>query len=515
MATEPVAEERARPPLLGVVGLMLGIFLAALDGQIISTALPTVVGDLRGLEHLSWVVTAYLLTSAATTPLWGRLGDLYGRKGAYQWAVAVFLVGSVLSGLAQSMVQLVAFRGLQGIGAGGLMVGALSVIGVLVPPSDRARVQSVIGVLMPIAFVGGPLLGGFLTERLSWRWAFYVNLPIGLFALLAVGVGVHLRTERVRAPFDWTGVALLTTGITALTLVGTWGGVAYSWTSPQLLGAAAVAAVALAWFVRVERRAPGPLIPPALFRVRNFTVAQVLGFLGGALMIALIGYLPQYFQFVQGASPTVGGLLLLPLMLGMMGTQLVTARLMARPGGERRYPLLGGALALAGSALLLLLRTDTPTAVASALTAVAGVGIGLLTQSTLLTSMGTVPPQSMGAAMGVVTLLRSIGGSLGMAVLGAVYSARLSGSLAAALGADEAGRLTGGGSLTPSALAGLPAGVRDAVGTAVTGGLHGTAAGGALLAAVATAVACLARPGRQEPREPTTAGKPETADAVR
>ena len=215
MTAEPL-DDRPKPPLLGVLGLMLGIFLSALDGQIIGTALPTVVGDLGGLEHLAWAVTAYLLTSAAATPLWGRLGDLYGRKGAYQWAVAVFLVGSMLSGLSQDMGQLIAFRALQGIGAGGLMVGALSVIGVLVPASDRGRVQSVIGVLMPIAFVGGPLLGGLLTDRLSWRWAFYVNLPVGVFALLAVGAGVRLpKAERARAPFDRAGVVLLTTGILA------------------------------------------------------------------------------------------------------------------------------------------------------------------------------------------------------------------------------------------------------------------------------------------------------------
>ncbi|MFJ2864493.1 MDR family MFS transporter [Kitasatospora sp. NPDC087314] len=493
MVTEPV-EERPKPPLLGILGLMLGIFLSALDGQIIGTALPTIVGDLGGLDHLSWVVTAYLLTSAAATPLWGRLGDLYGRKGAYQWAVGVFLAGSVLSGLAQNMGELIAFRAVQGVGAGGLMVGALSVIGVLIPATDRGRVQSVIGVLMPIAFVGGPLLGGFLTDRLSWRWAFYVNLPVGLFALAAVGLGVRLRTERVRAPFDWAGVALLTTGILALTLIGSWGGVTYSWTSPRILGTAAVATIALAWFARVERRAPGPLIPPALFRDRNFTVAQVLGFLTGALMLALVGYLPQYLQFVQGASPTTGGLLLLPLMLGMMGTQLLTARLMAEPGGERRYPLLGGALAVVGAALLLLLGTGTPTVLASALTAVAGVGIGLLMQSTMLTSMGAVRPRDMGAAMGVVTLLRSIGGSLGMAVLGAVYTARMAAALTERLGAGRSARLTGGGELTPAALTGLPTGVRDAVGAAVTAGLHGAVAGGVVLAAVATAVACLARP---------------------
>ncbi|WP_316526193.1 MDR family MFS transporter [Kitasatospora brasiliensis] len=487
-------EDPPKPPLLGVIGLMLGIFLSALDGQIIGTALPTIVGDLGGLEHLSWAVTAYLLTSAAATPFWGRLGDLYGRKGAYQWAVVLFLAGSMLSGLAQDMGELIAFRALQGVGAGGLMVGALSVIGVLVPASDRGRVQSVIGVLMPIAFVGGPLLGGFLTDRLSWRWAFYVNLPVGLLALLAVGVGVRLRTERVRAPFDWAGVALLTTGILALTLVSSWGGTEYAWTSPWILGTAVVAAGALGWFVRTELRAPGPLIPPALFRDRNFSVAQVLGFLAGAVMLALVGYLPQYLQFVQGASPTVGGLLLLPLMLGMMGTQLVTARLMSRPGGERRYPLLGGTLALVGAALLLLLGADTPIALASALTAVAGIGLGLLMQSTLLTSMGAVPRQDMGAAMGVVTLLRSIGGSLGMAALGAVYTARLTDGLTAHLGPEESARLTGGGGLTPASLTGLPPAVRDAVGEAVTSGLHGTLLGGAALAALATAVACLARP---------------------
>ncbi|MER7848618.1 DHA2 family efflux MFS transporter permease subunit [Kitasatospora sp. NPDC096077] len=515
MTTER-AEERGKPPLLGVLGLMLGIFLSALDGQIIGTALPTVVGDLGGLEHLAWVVTAYLLTSAAATPLWGRLGDLYGRKGAYQWAVAVFLLGSVLSGLSQDMGELIAFRALQGVGAGGLMVGALSVLGVLVPASERGRVQSVVGVLMPIAFVGGPLLGGLLTDRLSWRWAFYVNLPVGVFALVAVGVAVRLeKTERVRAPFDWAGVALLTTGILGLTLVSSWGGTAYPWTSPLILGTAVVAALALAGFVRAELRAPGPLIPPALFHSRNFTVAQVLGFLTGAVMLALIGYLPQYLQFVQGASPTTGGLLLLPLMLGMMGTQLVTARLMGRPGGERRYPLLGGALAAVGAALLLLLGTDTPVVLASGLTAVAGIGIGLLMQSTLLTSIGAVPREDMGAAMGVVTLLRNIGGSLGVAALGAVYTTRLTAGLEARLGPTEAAHLTGGGGLAPASLTGLPAAVRDAVGTAVTSGLHGTVAGGVALATVATAVACLARPTPAPQPQPEASAAPAKAPAAR
>ncbi|MFD5083277.1 MDR family MFS transporter [Kitasatospora sp. NPDC058406] len=482
-----------RFPWLGVIGLMLGIFLGALDGQIVSTALPTMVGDLGGLDHLSWAVTAYLLTSAAATPLWGKLGDLYGRKGAYQGAVVLFLAGSVLVGLARSMEQLIAFRALQGVGAGGLMVGALAVVGVLVPAEGRGRVQSVIGVLMPVAFVGGPLLGGFLTDHLSWRWAFYVNVPVGVFALAAVAVGVRLpdTDRRTGARIDWAGVGLLTGGVLALTLVGSWGGTAYGWTSPQVLGAAAVAVVALARFVRVERRAVEPLIPPALFRHRAVTEALVLGFLLGGLMLVLVGYLPQYLQFVQGASPTTGGLLLVPLMLGMIGAQLATARLTARGGSGRHHPLLGSAVALAGTLLLLTLGTDTPQLLASALTVVAGAGIGLVMQSTLLATMAAVPPRDMGAAMGSVMLFRTIGGSLGMAALGAVYTARLSSSLSGGPGADAAGPTADG--LTPAAVDHLPAQAAEAVRTAVTTGLHGTLLGAAAIAAAAVVVAALAR----------------------
>ncbi|MEV4927086.1 MDR family MFS transporter [Streptomyces roseoverticillatus] len=512
------AEDAAGPaseqglPYLGVFGLMLGIFLATLDGQIVSTALPTVVGDLGGLDHLSWVVTAYLLVTAAATPVWGKLGDLYGRKGAYLSSVVVFLAGSVLCGLASDMAQLIAFRALQGLGAGGLMVGAISVMGVLVPERERGRVQSMIGIMLPVAFVGGPLLGGFLTDTLSWRWAFYVNVPVGLAAILAVGKGVRLRTERTGGRIDYPGAALLTAGILALTLLSSWGGTTYAWTSLPVAASAAVAIVSLGWFVRVERRAAEPVIPPRLFRSRTFTASQILSFLAGAVMLAVMSYLPQYMQFVQGASSTTGGMLLLPLMLGMLAAQLVSGRLMGRGGrdGSGSHPILGAAATFAGALLLLVLGPGTATAVASGLTLVIGAGVGLLTQSATLATMKSAEPRDMGAAAGTVTLARTIGGSLGVAALGAVYTSRMGDALAERLGSRAAERLAAGGELTPDLLRDAPPAVREAVREAVAQGLHGVLVGSAALAALALAAAWFLRepsPPRPEPSKGAPAAR--------
>ncbi|MEU3984547.1 MDR family MFS transporter [Streptomyces sp. NPDC026672] len=491
--TATPAPDRPALPRLGVLGLMLGIFLATLDGQIVGTALPTIVGDLGGLDHFSWALTAYLLTMAASTPVWGKLGDLYGRKGAYLNCVVLFLVGTVLCGLAQSMGQLIAFRALQGLGAGGLMVGALSVIAVLVPAQDRGRLQSMVGITLPIAFVGGPLLGGFITDYLSWRWAFYVNVPVGLVALLAVARGVRLPATRVTGRIDYLGAVLLTTGILALTLLAGWAGTTYAWTSWQIAGLAVLVVLALAWFVRVERRAAEPITPPRLFAHRDFTLAQILSFLVGAVLVSVINYLPQYMQFVQGSSPTVSGLLILPLMLGMLTSQLITGRLMDGGGLDRAVPLTGGAVTFAGALLLLMLGTDTPLALASALTLFVGAGVGALMQSTLLTTMNSAPPQDMGAATGTVTLVRTIGGSLGVAMLGAVQSSRMSDVLAERLGAATEQRLTAGGGLTPALLKDMPAGTRAAVEDAVSSGLHGVLVGAAVLSALAFGTAWFVR----------------------
>lgn len=482
----------APPSRLAVLGLLLGIILATLDGTIVGTALPTIVGDLGGLGQLSWVVTAYLLTTAVSTPIWGKLGDLYGRKGSYLTSIALFLVGSVLCGLAQDMGQLIAFRALQGLGAGGLFVGALSLLGTLLPPAQAGRSQSMIGVMLPIAMIGGPLLGGFLTDQLDWRWVFYVNVPVGAAALLIVGLCISLRGEHRSARIDYPGAALLTAGILAVTLLGTWGGTTYDWISPQIVGLAALAVAALGWFVRVERRAPEPVIPPRLFRDRNFTLAQVLSFLVGAAMLAAASYLPQYMQFVRGMSSTESGLLLLPLMLGMMGAQLFIGRVVSNGGRYRGYPIAGGAVATTGALALLMVGTDTATAVASALTLVLGVGLGCLMQPSMLITMNSAEPRDMGAASGTTTLLRTIGGSLGVAVLGSVYTSRMAATLTDRLGRDGE-RLAGGHSVTPAVLRGLPEPVRDAFRAGVTGGLHGVMIGTAALCAVTFAVAWLIR----------------------
>lgn len=491
---------RTRIPYLGITGLMLGIVLGALDGTVVGTALPTVVGELGGLDRLSWVITGYLLTAAVSTPLWGKIGDLRGRKGSYLAAVAVFLAGSVLSGLAQTMDQLIAFRALQGVGAGGLMVGAFALIGTLVPPEDGPRVQAVTGAVLPVAFAGGPLVGGALTDHLSWRWAFYVNVPLGLAALLIVALALHVRTPRVRARVDWLGALLLTTGVLALTLLATWAGTGHSWTSPRILALGALAAASLTWLVRVEHRAEEPVVPPRLFRDRNFALAQLLSLLVGAGMLAAMSYLPQYLQFARGSSSTAGGLLLLPLMLGMVGAQLASGRLIARTGRHRLHPVLGGALMTAGALLLLLLDTDTPVAVASALPVVLGAGMGLIMQSTMLITLYGAEPRDMGAASGTVTLLRTLGGSLGVAALGAVFSSHLTGT-------DTR--------LTPAQAAHLPEPAREALRTAVTNGLHGVLLGTAALAALSFTAAWLIRetPLRPATTAPRPTGEPETAAA--
>jgi EmrB/QacA subfamily drug resistance transporter len=474
---------------LGLFGLMLGMFLAMLDNLIVGTALPTIVGDLGGLSHLAWVVTAYTLAAAAATPIWGKLGDLYGRKGTFMTSIVVFLAGSVLSGLSQDMTQLIGFRALQGLGAGGLMVGAIALIGELVPPRESGKVQGMIGAMMPVAFVGGPLLGGFVTDQLSWRWAFYVNLPVGAVALLIIGMGIRVRTKPINARIDFAGAALLTIGILALTLLASWGGTRYGWASAPIIALAAVGVLALAGFGYIEGRVPEPILPPRLFRDRNFTVVQVLSLLVGAAMFGVMSFLPQYMQYVRGATPTAGGMLLLPFMFGMLTAQLTTGRLINRNGRYRIYPILGGAVLTIGMLALLWLHVGTTTAAASALTLAAGVGTGLLMQSTMLITMNSADLRDLGAASGSVTLFRTIGGSLGVALFGAIYAGRVESTLVGRLGSGTGREIASGGHLTPALLHTLPAPVHEAFKAAVTNGVHGIAVLGAVLAVFTFAVA--------------------------
>ena len=478
---------------VAMAGLMLGMLLAMLDNLIVSTALPTIVGDLGGLAHLSWVVTGYALAAAASTPIWGKLGDLYGRRGMYMGSIVVFLVGSALAGLSQNMNELIGFRALQGLGSGGLMVGAMAIIGDLIPPRERGRYQAMIGGMMPIAFVGGPLVGGLLTDHLSWRWVFYINLPLGIAALVVTGLFMKLPRQRIEARIDYVGAILLAVGVVSLTLAASWGGSEYPWGSWQILTLFAVAVVFIAAFVYAETKVAEPILPPRLFRSRNFTVAQILSFLVGAGMFGAVNFLPQYMQYVRGASATASGLLLLPLMFGMLVVMLATGQAVSRTGRYREFPIIGGAVMVVGMLVMLLLNVNTTTFVASALTAVLGLGMGFVMQNTMLITQNSVQLRDMGAASGSVTLFRTVGGSLGIALLGSIYVHQLTSTLSAHVGAAGAKLVSGGGALPPSALFHLPAPLREAFQSGVVSGLHGALIGGAIMAALAFAVAWFIR----------------------
>jgi EmrB/QacA subfamily drug resistance transporter len=475
-----------------MIALMLGIFLAMLDNLIIGTALPTIVGDLGGIAHLSWVVTAYALATAAATPIWGKLGDLYGRKGMFMSSIVIFLAGSMLAGLSQNMNQLIGFRALQGLGAGGLMVGAFAIIGDLVPPRERGRFQGMIGGMMPVAFIGGPLIGGFLTDHLSWRWTFYVNVPLGVLALLVAGLGMRLHTPHIKAKIDYLGALLLTTGVVSLTLVASWGGAEYPWVSAQIIGLAVLSVAALVTFGFVESRVSEPILPPRLFRSRNFTVAQILSFLVGAAMFGAVNFLPQYMQDVQGASATSSGLLLLPLMFGMLVVMLTTGQLITRNGRYRIYPIIGGFVMTVGMLVLLLLGVHTSTVMSSGLTVFVGLGMGFIMQNTTLVTQNSVELRDMGAASGSVNLFRTIGGSLGVALLGSVFTNRLTGTVSDRLGARTGNAIASGGShITPGLLKKLPVPVQEAFKAGITSGLHGTLIIGSVIAALGFVTAFL------------------------
>jgi EmrB/QacA subfamily drug resistance transporter len=491
---------------VAMAGLMLGMLLAMLDNLIVSTALPTIVGDLGGLAHLSWVVTGYALAAAASTPVWGKLGDLYGRRGMYMSSIVIFLIGSALSGLSQNMDQLIGFRAIQGLGAGGLMVGAMAIIGDLIPPRERGRYQAMIGGMMPIAFVGGPLIGGLLTDDLSWRWVFYINLPLGIAALLVTGLFMKLPHRRIQARIDYVGAILLAVGVVSLTLAASWGGSQYPWGSWQIIGLAAVSVVFLGAFVFAEGRVAEPIVPPRLFRNRNFTVAQVLSFLVGAGMFGAVNFLPQYMQNVRGASATASGLLLLPLMFGMLVVMLATGQITTRTGRYREFPIIGGAVMVVGMLVLLMLGLNTSTFVASALTLVLGLGMGFVMQNTTLITQNSVGLTDMGAATGSVTLFRTIGGSLGVALLGSIYTSKLTNTLTSGLGAQGHQLIAGGGAIPPSVVLRLPAPVREVFQSGVVSGLHGVLIGGAVMAVLAFVVAWFIRAeplrGAPEPSRP-------------
>ncbi|MFB8776598.1 MDR family MFS transporter [Streptomyces broussonetiae] len=488
----PDTGKQPRSVRVVLLALMIAMMLAMLDNMIIGTAMPTIVGELGGLEHLSWVVTSYTLATAASTPIWGKIGDMYGRKGSFMASIVLFLIGSALSGMAQDMGQLIGFRAVQGLGAGGLMVGVMAIIGDLIPPRERGKYQGMMAAVMALAMIGGPLVGGTITDNWGWRWAFYINLPLGAVALVAISVVLHLPRKRSQARIDYLGAGLLTVGITAIVLVTTWGGTEYAWTSARIMELTAIGVVALVGFVLWEKRAAEPLMPLHIFRSRNFTLMSVIGFITGFVMFGAVLFLPLYQQSVQGASATNSGLLLLPMLGAMLVTSMVAGRVTTNTGRYKVFPLAGGVLLIAGLWLLSLMDTETSRLTSGLYMAVLGLGMGCLMQITMLVAQNSVEMKDMGVASSSTTLFRTLGSSFGVAIMGALFNHRVQDVMAERAGAagSRIGQVTEqSAQLDAASLAKLPAAAREAYQHAVSAGTHGAFLLGAGVAVVALVAA--------------------------
>jgi EmrB/QacA subfamily drug resistance transporter len=449
-------------------GLMLAMAVASLDQTIVATALPTIVGELGGLAHIGWVATAYLVTSTAAAVLYGKLSDLSDRKRVFQSALVVFLAGSALAGMAQTLGQLIAFRALQGVGGGGLMALTLAVVADLVPPRQRGRYAGYLGGVLALATVAGPLIGGLLVDHAGWRWIFYVNLPVGLAAFLVIGARLRLPPRPARAAgFDLPGAALLVVAVGCAVLLASLGGSQLAWTSPPVLGLAAAAALALGLLLLVERRASEPLLPLALFANPVIAVTSAVGLLTGMVLLGSLAFLPLFLQVAKGASATSSGLLVLPLMLGVLGGSVTTGRLVTRNGRYKPFPIAGCAIMTVAFWLLSRVGVATPKAVVTAQMVLLGVGIGLTMQVLIVAGQNAVERRHLGLVTSLAQFFRELGGSVGVAVFGAVFAGRVGGELARRL--PGAGGRALGGSLcgSPARLATLAPPVHHAVAQAV------------------------------------------------
>jgi EmrB/QacA subfamily drug resistance transporter len=416
-----------------MTALMLVMLLAALDQTIVATALPRIATDLHGLNKLSWVATAYLLTSAITTPIYGKISDLFGRKKIFQSAIVIFLAGSVLCGVSQSMNQLVAARALQGVGAGGLMSLVLAIVGDVIPPRQRGKYMGYFGAVFGVSSVAGPLLGGFLTDSLSWRWIFFVNIPLGILALSAVASRLHLPVYKQQHKIDYLGAALLSTGSVCLLLATVWGGNTYAWGSGQIIGLLGGGGLLALVFALWETRASEPIIPPRLFRNSIFTVSVILSLLSGIAMFASILYIPEYQQVVRGFSPTKSGLMTMPLVMGLLVTSIISGRLITRWGRYRAFPIIGTLVLTFGLWLFSHITLTTSEWVIGVWMAIVGAGLGLFMQVMTLAIQNSVERSELGTATSTATFFRSLGSSFGGALFGAILTSRLAHHLSQSL----------------------------------------------------------------------------------
>ncbi len=482
MSASPASAEGAREPAAGgtaaagapavtidhrrvlvvIVGLLLGMLLAALDQTVVATALPTIVGDLGGASHIAWIVTAYLLASTVSTPLWGKLGDLYGRKWFFQAGIVIFLVGSAMSGLSQTLGMLIVFRAVQGLGAGGLIVGAQAIIGDVVSPRERGKYQGLFGAVFAVTTVVGPLIGGFLTQHASWRWVFYVNLPIGAVALVVTAAVLPSDQVRVKRVIDWAGSALLTLAVTALTLVASLGGTTFAWASSPIIAMAAAGAALLVVWALVERRAAEPILPLKLFANRVFSAASVVGFVVGFALFGAVTFLPVFLQVAKGADPTTSGIQLLPLMLGMLITSVVAGFLISRWGRYKVFPVVGSAVMTLGLYLLSTVTATTPNLLMYAFMLLMGLGLGGVMQVLVIAVQNAVDHRDLGVATAGATFFRSIGGSFGTAVFGAIFANVLVSRLASSLRGIHIPKNLGA-TVNPGLLAHLPPAIHHGV----------------------------------------------------
>ncbi len=457
------------------LGLMAGMLLASLDQTIVATALPTIVGDLGGLRHLSWVVTGYILMSTISVPLYGKISDLYGRKRIFQTAICIFLVGSMLSGLAHSMGQLIAFRAIQGVGAGGLMATAQAIIGDIVAPRERGKYQGYLGAVFAFSSVIGPLIGGFFVDHLSWRWAFYVNVPVAALALVVTSAVLNLPYKRIDHRIDFQGAGLIMAAASSLILVTVWGGDEYAWGSPVIIGLAVAGATFLGLFLVVEGRAEEPIIPLRLWRNPVFSVATVLEFLVGFAMFGAMIFLPLYLQTVGHATATNSGLLILPLMLGMMTASITSGRLITRTGRYKHFPVMGTAFMAVALFLLSTMHVGTPRWESSLYMAFLGAGMGLIVQVMVLAVQNSVEHRDLGTATAVETFSRSMGSSFGVAAFGAILNNRLAYHLPRLVPKRAIANLDPRALISsPAAIRRLPPDVQDGVIHALARSIHVT-----------------------------------------